>query len=253
VAEETGLIVPLERWVLNAACAQVRRWQATFPGAGLASLTVNLSGRHLASPGMVADVAAALAQSGLAASCLVLELTESMLVHDTHTALERLRALKALGVRLAIDDFGTGYSSLAYLQRFPVDLLKIDKSFVDGIGCGSAAVDAAPGAAAGERRRGSRRSRRRCSAWGARSAWEWSRRGSSARRSTSGCAPSDASTARAITSRARSRPTPWRRCWSWERPAGKVTTLESCAPDSPIHDPSARSSRRAHPRVCSAL
>jgi diguanylate cyclase (GGDEF)-like protein/PAS domain S-box-containing protein len=133
LAEQTGLVVPLEQWVLQHACRQMRHWQLTHPDAGLESLTVNLSGRHLASPDMVADVTYALAHSGLAPRCLVLELTESMLVHDTRATLERLRALKALGVRLAIDDFGTGYSSLAYLERFPVDILKIDKSFIDGI------------------------------------------------------------------------------------------------------------------------
>jgi predicted signal transduction protein with EAL and GGDEF domain len=134
IAEDTGLIVPIEQWVLVAACRQVQQWRTAYPGSGLASLTVNVSGRHLATPAMVRDVSTALETAGLDPGCLVLELTESMLVRDTLATLDRLRALKALGVRLAIDDFGTGYSSLAYLEQFPIDLLKIDKSFVDRIG-----------------------------------------------------------------------------------------------------------------------
>ena len=91
---------------------------------------VNLSGRHLAQPELVDDVAATLKKTGLTPSHLVLEMTESMLVHDNRATLERLHALKSLGVRLSIDDFGTGYSSLAYLERFPVDSLKMDRSFI---------------------------------------------------------------------------------------------------------------------------
>jgi EAL domain-containing protein (putative c-di-GMP-specific phosphodiesterase class I) len=94
---------------------------------------VNLSGRHLAQPEIVNDVANALQSSGLGPSHLVLEMTESMLVHDNRATLERLHALKALGPRLSIDDFGTGYSSLAYLERFPVDSLKMDRSFIAGL------------------------------------------------------------------------------------------------------------------------
>jgi diguanylate cyclase (GGDEF)-like protein/PAS domain S-box-containing protein len=134
MAEDTGLIVPIEQWVFLTACRQVQHWRAAYPDAGLASVTVNVSGRHLAMAGMVRDVSAALEVTELDPSCLVLELTESMLIRDTQATLERLRALKALGVRLAIDDFGTGYSSLAYLEQFPIDLLKIDKSFTDRIG-----------------------------------------------------------------------------------------------------------------------
>ena len=93
------------------------------------TITVNLSGRQLQHPGLTADVASALADSGLDPSSLVLEITESVIMQDTETNLATLRALKALGIRLAIDDFGTGYSSLSYLQKFPVDILKIDKAF----------------------------------------------------------------------------------------------------------------------------
>ncbi len=135
VAEETGLIVPLGRWLLREACTRAASWQAErAPESEPLTLTVNISGRQLLEPGMPRDVAAALAASGLAASSLVLEMTESMLIDDSPTTMARLHALKALGVRLAIDDFGTGYSSLGYLERFPVDVLKIDKSFVDRVG-----------------------------------------------------------------------------------------------------------------------
>ena len=139
IAEEMGLIVPLGRWILREACMQTRSWQRASATSGLPQaigVTVNLSARQLLQPELPGDVAAALRDSGLPAGCLTLEMTESMLVEDSNAILSRLRALKALGVRLAIDDFGTGYSSLAYLERFPVDLLKIDKSFVDKIGMG---------------------------------------------------------------------------------------------------------------------
>jgi EAL domain-containing protein (putative c-di-GMP-specific phosphodiesterase class I) len=138
LAEETGLIVPLGRWVLNEACRQTVEWQvrygALLKGTGMSILVgVNLSGRHLAQPEIVTHVSSSLASSGLAPSHLVLEMTESMLVHDNRATLERLHALKSLGVRLSIDDFGTGYSSLAYLERFPVDSLKMDRSFIAGL------------------------------------------------------------------------------------------------------------------------
>ena len=139
LAEETGLIVPLGRWVLNEACRQTREWQERYgplhsATGGSLRVGVNLSGRHLSQPELLQDVSAALRNSGLAPTDLVLELTESMLVHDNRATLERLDALKGLGVRLAIDDFGTGYSSLAYLERFPVDSLKMDRSFIAGLG-----------------------------------------------------------------------------------------------------------------------
>jgi len=127
VAESSGQIVPLGRWVLKEACRTVAR----FPGAPY--VTVNLSARQLENPSLVDDVSAALSSSHLAPDRLFLEITETVLMADTRGTLERLQALKALGVRLGIDDFGTGYSSLRYLQRFPVDVLKIDKSFVDGV------------------------------------------------------------------------------------------------------------------------
>jgi diguanylate cyclase (GGDEF)-like protein/PAS domain S-box-containing protein len=127
VAESSGQIVPLGRWVLCEACRTVAR----LPGTPY--VTVNISARQLENPSLVDDVSAALEGSGLAPERLLLEITETVLMADTKGTLERLQALKALGVRLGIDDFGTGYSSLRYLQRFPVDVLKIDKSFVDGV------------------------------------------------------------------------------------------------------------------------
>jgi diguanylate cyclase (GGDEF)-like protein/PAS domain S-box-containing protein len=132
LAEETGLIVAIGRHVLETACRQARAWHERLGRP--VSITVNLSARQLAEPELTATVAEALAESGVAPAALVLEMTESMLIDDSEVTLARLRALKALGVRLAIDDFGTGFSSLAYLERFPVDLLKIDKRFVDNVG-----------------------------------------------------------------------------------------------------------------------
>ncbi len=142
LAEETGLIVPLGRWVVQEACRQTREWQLRYNqllrGTGMSLMVgVNLSGRHLSHPSVVHDVSQSLSESGLTPSHLVLEMTESMLVHDNRATLERLHALKNLGVRLSIDDFGTGYSSLAYLERFPVDSLKMDRSFIEGLGTGN--------------------------------------------------------------------------------------------------------------------
>jgi EAL domain-containing protein (putative c-di-GMP-specific phosphodiesterase class I) len=129
VAEETGLIVPLGRWVLNEACRPAVRW----PGVAGQPLTVpvNVSARQLAELDFVEHVRHALQASGLAADRLVLEITEGVLMHDREAMLVRLQQLKSIGVKVAVDDFGTGFSSLAYLQRYPVDVLKIDKSFVD--------------------------------------------------------------------------------------------------------------------------
>ena len=126
-AESSGMIGALGRWVLNEAC----RSAVKLPGSP--SVTVNITGRHLSDPTLSVDVAVALTASGLQPSRLILEITETELMADTESTLPWLRELKALGVQLAIDDFGTGYSSLRYLQRFPVDILKIDKSFVDRI------------------------------------------------------------------------------------------------------------------------
>jgi diguanylate cyclase (GGDEF)-like protein/PAS domain S-box-containing protein len=129
-AEDSGQIVEIGRWVLVEACRRVRDWRESIAGGEGLRLAVNISGRHLQHADLVADVQTALADSGLEAGNLVIELTESTVMHNTEVNLSRLRDLKALGVRLAIDDFGTGYSSLSYLHRFPIDILKIDRSFV---------------------------------------------------------------------------------------------------------------------------
>jgi diguanylate cyclase (GGDEF)-like protein/PAS domain S-box-containing protein len=139
VAEETGLIVPIGRWVLEHALSQLRAWD-TLSGEEL-TIAVNVSGRQLTSPSFHADVGAILARTAIDPSRLTLELTETTLLKDVDDAISRLHALKELGVRLAIDDFGTGFSSLSYLQQFPVDEIKIDKSFVDQIAASERAVE----------------------------------------------------------------------------------------------------------------
>ena len=130
LAEETGLIMPMGRWVLETACAEGVELHRRFHRAEALAISVNLSVRQLQSDSIVGDVRAALDKSGLPPSALVLEITESVMMADTDFAVQRLNDLKSLGVRLAMDDFGTGYSSLSYLSRFPVDILKMDRSFV---------------------------------------------------------------------------------------------------------------------------
>jgi diguanylate cyclase (GGDEF)-like protein/PAS domain S-box-containing protein len=136
LAEDTGLIVPIGEWVLSEACRQAKEWQDRYGPAVPFTMTVNVSGHQLQNAGMAAAVQAALVDSALDPATLVLEITESVLMQQTDTLLTHLRALKALRVRLAIDDFGTGYSSLSYLKRFPIDILKIAKPFVDDVGSG---------------------------------------------------------------------------------------------------------------------
>jgi diguanylate cyclase (GGDEF)-like protein/PAS domain S-box-containing protein len=131
LAEETGLIVPLGEWVLRCACADAVAWQSADPDSESVVVSVNLSGRQLQEADLAASVAAILDETGLDPRRLVLEITENVAMQEPEIARARLSELKALGVRLAIDDFGTGYSSLGSLRSFPVDILKIDKSFID--------------------------------------------------------------------------------------------------------------------------
>jgi EAL domain-containing protein (putative c-di-GMP-specific phosphodiesterase class I) len=133
LAEETGLIVPIGSAVMREAFDRVACWRRQ-PVAASLQVSVNLSARQLGTPGLVAAVAEAIEDTGIAADCVWLEITESALMTDTKAASVTLRALRDIGVHLTVDDFGTGYSSLTYLQRFPVEGLKIDRSFVDGLG-----------------------------------------------------------------------------------------------------------------------
>jgi diguanylate cyclase (GGDEF)-like protein len=134
IAEETGLIVPLGAWVLREACHQAKRFQARDPRWARLTMSVNLSGAQLGQSDLIEVIASALRDAGLKPEHLQLEMTESVLMDDAATTITILKTLKGLGVRLGVDDFGTGYSSLAYLRRFPVDVLKIDRSFVNGLG-----------------------------------------------------------------------------------------------------------------------
>ena len=132
LAEQTGAITSIGAWAVNEACRQSRHWNDRYPGQPL-TISVNLSPSQLFEPDIVGIVAGALTRAGLDAGNLILELTEGVMVNDGPVVLARLEALKALGVQIAIDDFGTGYSSLSYLRRLPIDILKIDKIFVDDV------------------------------------------------------------------------------------------------------------------------
>ena len=138
LAEATGLIAPIGEWVLHQACREARRWQGAGSGGEPISISVNVSARQLQSHDVSSLVHHALIEAGLHPSQLVLEMTESILIEQTDEILATLHELRQLGVRLAIDDFGIGYSSLGYLHRFPVDVLKIDRSFVERLTCESA-------------------------------------------------------------------------------------------------------------------
>ncbi len=134
LAEETGLIHPIGGQVLRQACSQAKAWQGHLPSGSHPFVSVNLSAAQLKHPGFVPEVARVIEETGVDPGALILEITESMLMEDAERSVETLCELKALGVRIAVDDFGTGYSSLAYLKRFPVDYLKVDRAFVDGLG-----------------------------------------------------------------------------------------------------------------------
>ena len=133
VAEHNGLIVELGAWILREACTRMAHWRATLGARAPQRVSVNASARQLSEPDFAGTVAAVLADTGLPPRCLVIEVTETA-VFDSDTALDTLRAVRALGVRIALDDFGTGHSSLGLLQTAPVDILKVDKSFVDHVG-----------------------------------------------------------------------------------------------------------------------
>jgi EAL domain-containing protein (putative c-di-GMP-specific phosphodiesterase class I) len=135
VAEDTGLVLPLGHWVLEQACIAAVQWQLRHPDSPLV-MAVNLSARQFQQPDLCERVAEVLRSTGLDPTLLALEITETVVMEDTAATLQTLRKLKQLKVRLSIDDFGTGYSSLSYLKRFPVDAVKIDKSFVDGLASG---------------------------------------------------------------------------------------------------------------------
>jgi EAL domain-containing protein (putative c-di-GMP-specific phosphodiesterase class I) len=129
LAEETGLIVPLGRWVLGRACEQLHKWHTDQPGL---TMSVNISSRQFADPGFLEDVATVLRDNEIPAGRLQLEITESLIVENSEAAHSLMQGLKDLGVVLSLDDFGTGYSSLSYLHRFPIDILKVDRAFVSG-------------------------------------------------------------------------------------------------------------------------
>ena len=133
IAEETGLIVPLGRWVLHEACRQLRDWDREFPESRSLTVNVNLSARQCLHPDVVADVGRALSESGLEPHRLKLEITESLVLESSDEVIGILTALRGLGVQLGLDDFGMGYSALSYLRRLPVQTIKIDRAFVSGI------------------------------------------------------------------------------------------------------------------------
>ncbi|MEB3281840.1 MAG: EAL domain-containing protein [Lyngbya sp.] len=133
VAEETGLIAEIGEWVLDQACQQLQVWRQQFPQFQELTVSVNLSSQQLREPDLLEQIDRILAQTGLPSSCLKLEITESLLIENSETALKILRQIRSRNIQLSLDDFGTGYSSLSYLHRFPIDLLKIDRSFVKRI------------------------------------------------------------------------------------------------------------------------
>jgi EAL domain-containing protein (putative c-di-GMP-specific phosphodiesterase class I) len=136
VCEDTGLIVPVTLWMLRESCGQLARWNKTFPETPLI-MSVNLSGKHFTQDDLVAQISDILAETEVNPAFLKLELTESAVMENAERVILMLRELKKLGVQLSIDDFGTGYSSLSYLHRFPIDTLKVDRSFVSEMETGS--------------------------------------------------------------------------------------------------------------------
>ena len=133
ISESTGLIIPMTIQILHSACEQIVKWQANNPGGHALSVAVNLSGKHFAHPNLVEQIRNVISESGISPHCLKLELTESAVMENAETAILMLKQIKETGVQVSIDDFGTGYSSLSYLHRFPIDLLKVDRSFVSAM------------------------------------------------------------------------------------------------------------------------
>jgi diguanylate cyclase (GGDEF)-like protein len=134
VAEETGLIVPIGLWMLEEACRQMHEWHCQSPANRLLTISVNLSGKQLMQPDLIREIEQILRRTGIEPRCLKLEITESVVMENAEVVTVMLNQLRALNIRLSIDDFGTGYSSLSYLHRFPVDTLKIDRSFISRMG-----------------------------------------------------------------------------------------------------------------------
>jgi diguanylate cyclase (GGDEF)-like protein/PAS domain S-box-containing protein len=133
IAEETGLIIPLGQWVLREACRQLKQWQDERVYEPPLTVSVNLSSRQFSQPSLIGQIQQILEDTKVKASCLKLEITESAIMENTESAMDMLMQLKSMGIQLSVDDFGTGYSSLGYLYRFPMDLLKIDQSFVSRV------------------------------------------------------------------------------------------------------------------------
>ncbi|MBD0336073.1 MAG: EAL domain-containing protein [Cyanobacteria bacterium Co-bin13] len=133
IAEHTGLIIPLGLWVLRHACKQLKQWRDQFTNSDSLSISINLSGKQFAQPDLIEQIDSILRQTGLTGWALKLEVTESVLIENEEIAAQTLHQLRHRGIQVCIDDFGTGYSSLSYLHRFPVDVLKIDRSFISGI------------------------------------------------------------------------------------------------------------------------
>lgn len=133
IAEETGVIVDIDQWVLRSACQQLRAWQKQFPTLGPFTVSVNLSGKQFAQPNLVEYIDTLLTETGLEGSYLKLEITESILIDNPDSAAEMIAQLQKRNIQISLDDFGIGYSSLSYLHRFPLNALKIDRSFVSNL------------------------------------------------------------------------------------------------------------------------